>query len=612
MLRALAVLLLLAVPALAAPPGHHLPGGRGRTVRERTFHLTAVTAQLRVDMAQEELAGEMRLAFTALRDGLSDVPLDAVGLTVDAVEGAGYAQNERRLVLKLPQPLAFGASGAATIRWHVKPRLGLTFFPAQGDQPALAWTYGEGGMHAGFMPSYGDTNDRCTWDVSTTVAKPYVAIGNGTIASTTENADGTRTFRWVQEQPIPNYLFTLNVAQLERVPLEPARLAAREVPLAAWTPAGTEAAARHTFGESGRMVEFFSRRFGVDYPFPRFDQVVLREYAGAMETAGAVGYSASHLQAEGDPVDAGPEPENALPLWTAEDTIAHELAHHWFGDLVTCRSLSSIWLNESFASFAHLLWTEERHGADVAAVQRWRYLRQYLGYVESTGVVRPLEYARWDAFGDTYQEDTTYVKGALVLQMLRHVTGDAAFFAAVRDYLTRHAYGSVEPADLQAAFERASGRSLAPFFADWIHGGGHPVLEVGHTWSAARKQVDLHLQQTQADLPFENAFALPLTVEIVTASGARRHVVEVAGWDTKIALPSDEEPRAVIVDPDGWLVVDVVQKRTLPEVMAQHASASVAANSSSLESAEGGLTPAGNRAAASRPFVRTMPGWPRS
>lgn len=159
-------------------------------------------------------------------------------------------------------------------------------------------------------------------------------------------------------KPLPNYLLALDVGDFRRVDLPSARTKRGEVPLAVWTAPGSEEKARTTFGQTPSMVEYFSERFGYDYVWPKYDQVTLRHFAGAMETATMVGFEESYLHGPGDPEDGEPAPDDAYPSWTSEDTIAHELAHHWFGDLVTCRSLGSIWINESFASFAHLLWNE--------------------------------------------------------------------------------------------------------------------------------------------------------------------------------------------------------------------------------------------------------------
>ena len=228
-----------------------------------------------------------------------------------------------------------------------------------------------------------------------TVPKGLTAVANGRLAESRDNADGTRTFHWIQKGPIPNYLVTVDVAELSKVPLRDAKVPLRgaepplrgaeqplrgteqgvkTVPLAAWTPSGTEEAARFVFGNTPDMVEYFSTKMGYPYPWDKYDQVVLREFSGAMETTTATGFSESELRRAGDPPDLSPDYEVALPTFTYEDVVAHELAHHWFGDLVTCRSLGSIWLNESFATFWHSMWNGKAHGEDDMTYQRWAYL----------------------------------------------------------------------------------------------------------------------------------------------------------------------------------------------------------------------------------------------
>jgi len=576
-----AVLVLAALALLAAPrapaqivPGHRLPAGAERPVREREVDLLTIRADLRFDMERGELSGTLAASFRPLRAGTREVSFDAAELTIDSVvarapEGpAAFTLAGRRLRVTLPRPLDPGEEGKVEIAYRGRPRTGMYFYPAAGSRAAQAWNYGEGGLHYGWLPLYNDTNDRFAVTLALTVARPLVALGNGRLAETRDNPDGTRTFLWVQEEPIPNYLLAVDVGDFRRVALPDARLARGPLPLAVWTAPGSEDAAAHSFAETPRMVEYFSRRFGHDYPWVKYDQVTLREFSGAMETATMVGFEESHLHRPGDPDDGQPAAEDAYPDWTVEDTVAHELAHHWFGDWVTCRSLGSIWINESFASFAHLLWNEHAHGPDDFAYRRWRYLDRYLDYVRRTGEVRPLEYLRYDAPDAPYQEETTYVKGSLVLHLLRHLLGDEAFFRGVADYLGRHAFASVEARDLQSALEGASGRNLAFFFEDWIvGGGGHPAIQVVHRWAPGRKEVDLTVRQVQADLPFENAFRLPVDVEVVTASGSRVHRVEIEGWTTRVSLPASEEPLAVVFDKGNWLVAEIEHDRPLAEVL---------------------------------------------
>lgn len=556
-------------------PGHRLPEGVERPVRERTLDVTAIRADLRFDMQAEEIAGTLELDFTPLRAGTREVSLDASELEVESVESlqppgqAPFAVSGRTLQVTLPRALEPGESGSLKLAYRCRrPRTGMYFQPAAGGRAAQAWNYGETGLHYAWLPLYNDTNDRFTVSLRVTVPAGLVALGNGRPGETRENPDGTRSFVWEQQLPIPNYLLALDVGEFRRVPLADARLKDRSLPLAAWTSTGYEDAAARTFAETPRMVEFFSERFGYDFPWAKYDQVALREFQGAMETTSMVGFEESYLHRAADPEDGRPSPLDVHPTWTSEDVIAHELAHHWFGDLVTCRSLGSIWLNESFASFAHLLWSEHAHGADDFAYRRWLYLNTYLDYVRRTGEVRPLEYLRYDSPDKPYQEETTYVKGSLVLHSLRHLLGDEAFFRGIAGYLRRHAYDNVEARDLQASLEAASGRNLSPFFSDWIvGGGGHPALRVASSWSPERKQVDLTLKQVQADQPFENAFRLPVDVRLLMPDGPRDQRVELQGWTTRVALPAEQKPLAVVFDAGGWLVAEVEQERSLEETL---------------------------------------------
>ncbi len=410
-----------------------------------------------------------------------------------------------------------------------------------------------------------------------TVPKGLTAVANGRLAETRDNADGTRTFHWIQKGPIPNYLVTVDVAELSKVPLRDAKVGDKTVPLAAWTPPGTEDAARFVFGNTPDMVEYFSTKMGYPYPWDKYDQVVLREFSGAMETTTATGFSESELRRAGDPPDLAPDYEVALPTFTYEDVVAHELAHHWFGDLVTCRSLGSIWLNESFATFWHTMWNGKAHGEDDLTYQRWAYLDRYVDYVRATGSVRPMEYLRYKDPAAMYQEETTYVKGALVLHMIRHFLGEADFDRMIAAYLAKHEYSNVDSADLKEAIERAAGRNLTGFFEDWIvGGGGHPRFEVSYRWAPERKQVDLTVRQIQSDLPFENDFRIPVDVEIADANGAKTHRVQLSGWSTTVALPAPNRPTRVTFDKGGWLVCEVKYPRPIEDVLAELSGADLA------------------------------------
>jgi len=587
MRRFLCVLAALAALPCAGQvlPGHRLPEGPDRAVRERAFHIERYKAVLAFDMVKTQIGGTATITLSALRSPLTEVAFDAAELDVSSVSSGGKSlrftidKSAWKLDVALDAPLPAGRETTLEIAYSCRPRVGMYFYAAAPGVSAQAWNYGEGGLHNGWLPIYNDTNDRFSVEFVVTVPKGFTAVANGRLDGPTENADGSRTFHWIQEKPIPNYLMTVDVGNFVRVPLDDARLAASVVPLAVWTAPGSEDAAKFAFGSTPRMVEFFSEKMGYPYPWVKYDQVTLREFAvGAMETTTATGFGESHLHREGDPPDSAPDFEKPYPIWTYEDTIAHELAHHWFGDLVTCRSLSSIWLNESFASFWHTVWNGHAHGEDDLTYQRWRYLNDYLGYVRKTGEVRPMEFFRWKEPAQMYQSQLTYIKGSLVLHMLRHFVGDEGFYGALSWYLHQHEFSNVDSADLREAFERAAGRNVAWFFRDWIQkGGGHPRFDVSYRWVPERRQVDLTVKQIQADLPFEKDFTLPVEIEIADASGAHTHRVELSGWETKVSLPSDGRPRRVTFDKGGWIVCEVRYERPIEEVVDELKSGDLAA-----------------------------------
>ena len=579
-MRCSAAALALALWPLAAfaqvLPGHRLPEGTDHPVRDRAFHIEKYLAELSFDMAKEQIAGTATITFTSLRAPLTELSLDAARLEISRVERDGKALEFKvdpgafKLDIALDAPVPLGQSATVRVAYSAHPHVGLYFFPSSGKEEAQAWNYGEGGLHYAWLPIYNDTNDRFSVEFVVTVPKGFTAVSNGVLEPPKENPDGTRTFRWVQEKPIPNYLMTVDVGNFTRVPLADAKVGAKSVPLAVWTRPGGEEAARHTFGNTPKMVEFFSQRMGYPYPWVKYDQVVVRDFAvGAMETTTMTGFGASHVHMPGDPPDSGPNFEEAWPVFTVEDTISHELAHHWFGDLVTCRSIGSIWLNESFATFWHTVWNGHAHGEDDLTYQRWWYLNKYVDYVRETGAVRPMEYLKYTEPTAMYQSELTYVKGSLVLHMIRHFLGDDDFYRMIAAYLARHQLGSVESADLSEAIELAAGRNFSWFFQDWVvGGGGHPRFDVSYRWVPERKQVDLTVKQIQADLPFENDFRLPVEVEVVDGSGtAATHRVELSGWSTTVALPAASRPRRVTFDKGGWLVCEVKYERPIGEVL---------------------------------------------
>src|SRR5688500_3059612 len=228
------------------PPGHRLPEGPLRPLRDRAIDVRHVAATLRVDMGRETVAGTADITFVPLRRAIAEVTLDAApGLDVTSVTLDGSAPltlDRQPTAVRVVLPATVTNSEPRTLRvtYSARPRSGFYFFPGDAGRAPQAWNYGEGGIHYGWLPVYNDTDDRFTLDLKVTAPRPLVVVGNGTLQQTIENADGTRTFHWSQQAPIPNYLIALQVGEFVRVPLADARVGARTVPLAVWAPPGKE------------------------------------------------------------------------------------------------------------------------------------------------------------------------------------------------------------------------------------------------------------------------------------------------------------------------------------------------------------------------------------
>ncbi len=572
-------LTFLISPALSEQVhGHRLPTGMEQAVRERQVDITQLTADLAVDMKRQTIDGSVDVAFTPLNDGLNTLILDAADLDIGRVDLLGpesatqlnFSVEDRKLLVSMPSGLKPGDDLAVRISYKARPNTGLYFFAETKTRSAEAWNYGEGGRHYNWLPLYNDTNERFAVDFRITVNEPYVVLGNGMQQETTRNGDGSQTFHWLQNEQIPNYLLALNIGEFVEVPLADAAVGQRKIPLSVWTHAGDEQSAAFSFGKTPQMIEYFSDLLGHDYAWPKYDQMTLRNFWGAMETTSMVGFTEGALHFEGGLTDDAPQLDEVFPSWTTEDTIAHELAHHWFGDLVTCRSLASLWLNESFATYMHTVWNGHAYGEDDLTYQRWRYLQRYLDYVKRTGEIRPLEYFNYDVSDDMYTTEITYLKGALVLHLLRHVLGDRDFYRSVDSYLETHAFSEVDSFDFQRSLEKVSGGNLDWFFEDWIRGGGgYPALSVSYRWVPERKELDLTIEQIQAIQPFEAYFDVPIDVEVLTAGGSRVHTIRLHEDELNIALPADSEPLMVVVDKGNWLIADIHQEQRVEELVYQ-------------------------------------------
>ncbi|MDZ7363364.1 MAG: M1 family metallopeptidase [candidate division KSB1 bacterium] len=430
-----------------------LPSGAYHGNRERNYNIIHYKAELSFDFEKKQVFGKATIRLTPLRR-IERFAFDAIHLNVKSVsssestDGLAFRATTDSLIIALPQARTPNDTFSVVVQYEANPKGGM-YFRRNPDNPKLFYvtTYGENGLHANWLPIYNDVNDKFSTEMLVTVPAPYVVISNGRLLETLTRPDGQKTFHWLQKLPHSNYLISVYIGDFEKGDLAPAH---GNIPLSYWVPRGWLKEGAYAFRNATRMVEYFSKLFSYKYPWDKSDQIAVPDYAiGAMEHTGVTGYRAEVLRDQNAPEDFAPNLDEYAGPWTAESTIAHELAHHWFGNTLTCRNLSYLWLNESFASYLMMLWDEEALGKDQLLMDVQIAKDQYIRYVRTQHIIRGLEHHYFDDANSIYNTEHTYLKGAAVLHTLRQVLGDEPYFRALSHYLHKHEFSNVVSEDLK-------------------------------------------------------------------------------------------------------------------------------------------------------------------
>lgn len=556
------LVLLLALLLFSPTHAQRLPEGKLNSIRERSFDILHYKADLDLEIPKGRVMGTATITLVPLRQ-VDSIALDAIHLTIRSVKDEKsnvpltFRSLARTLVVRFPKSRTIRDTITMSIQYEAAPRAGM-YFKIDPSSPMkyIVDTYGEGGLHANWLPIYNDVNDKFSTEMLVTVPPPYVVISNGKLVETIMKREGFTTYHWLQKLPHSDYLIALYIGDFEEGKLAPAF---GSIPLSYWVPRGRLKEGAFAFRNTTKMVEFFSERFGYRYPWDKYDQIAVPDYSiGAMEHTGVTGHRACVLRDESAPDDFGPPTfDEYVSPWSAEATISHELAHHWFGDNLTCRNLSYIWLNESFASYCMMLWDEKSIGYDQLLYDVQLAKDHYFAYVENEHTIRPLEHHEFDNADVIYNEEHTYLKGAAILHMLRSILGDDGFFRAMSYYLHKHEFGNVVSDDLKIAIQEVTGENLDWFFAQWITGAGHPKFQVSYKYVPEKKVIDLSMKQVQPFVEGQGVFQLPVSITIVTPAMNRTETIRVSRESEHVVLPSDQKPLMVSFDGAGELVAEI-------------------------------------------------------
>lgn len=516
--------------------------------RKQTYDVQHYVIRVSFDAEKRVVNGDVSIRFKPLENGLRVADFDAVDLDIHSVElqpiGKQLVSQTKGESVSVELDRPYAASEVIELRFQYssKPKKGVYFVDEKRENgkvvhPAQIWTQGEPDEARHWFPLFDFPSDKATTEQLITVPKPQVVVGNGELLSSKDNADGTVTFHYKMDVPFSAYLISFVVGTYSKIEDRYG-----DVPLGYYVYPGREAIVPLAYGKTKEMMRIFEDLTGIAFPYNKYDQTIVANFEfGGMENITATTMADSEIAyANFDFLRGG-----------VEDLVAHELAHSWFGNLVTCRNWAELWLNEGFATYMEAAVREKMYG-------RKDYMRKILLDAEIFKVDDALGKKRFGLFNQEAgnvaalfdRPAITYNKGGAVLHQLREQVGDAAFWKAVNSYLIRNRLGNVETKDLLSEMELASGQELDWFFDQWVYGIGYPKLTVRPVYNARSKTLKLTVAQTQPPGKLTPAaYRMPLQVDVRTASGGVTKKVEITKRTEVFSIPVRSKPTEIKLDP---------------------------------------------------------------
>ncbi|WP_298777563.1 M1 family metallopeptidase [uncultured Polaribacter sp.] len=537
-----------------------------RPEKEKTHNLIHTKLKVDFNFDNKTMNGEAWVTATPYFYSTNSITLDAKAMLIHSVSmnnvDLKYTYKDKLfLIIDLPKSYQKNEEFTLYIKYTAQPEKvyqngskaitdakGLYFINADGsdkNKPTQIWTQGETEASSCWFPTIDAPNQKTTQEIYITVPNKFVTLSNGELISQTQKGNN-RTDYWKMNQKHAPYLFFMGIGEYEII-----KDSYKNIPVNYYVEKEFAPYAKDIFGLTPEMLGFYSDKLGVEYPWNKYHQIVGRDYvSGAMENTTAVIHAENAYQKPGQLIDQN--------IW--ENTIAHEIFHHWFGDYVTTESWSNLTLNESFANYGEYLWREHKYGKIDSEMHLYEQVKAYLdGQSEDKKLVR-FDYADKEDMFDL----VSYNKGGAILHMLRNYLGDEAFFLGLKTYLNDYKYQSVEVHQLRLTFEKITGKDLNWFFNQWYFNNGHPNLEISYDYNTLRKTVTINIVQLQA-----NEFKFPFTIDIFENNKRKRHTVFVEARDASFTFEYTKQPNLIQVNADGVLICKIEENKVLSDYIFQ-------------------------------------------
>ena len=513
---------------------------------------------LTFDLDKKYFWGENRITLTPLKDDFQECVLDAEELVVTAVTNSQnhpleFKQTDKHLTLQLSRAYSYGEKVTFIVKYHAQdPKHGLFFDDERPTNPKMVSTVSWPEYAHHWFPCYDYPHDKVTNELIVTVQDEYKVLSNGRLVSVKEDKkNSTKTYHWSQELPHSTYLFMLAIG-----PFEVIQDSLGSLPVNYWVYKKDVEDARWIFKKTPSMIDFFNKLFGYEYPWAKYDQVTTPRQGGGAEATSAtvLGEQVVHdKRAEQD--------------FSWERVIAHEVAHQWWGDLITLRSWAHTWLNESFGTYSDYLYTRYDKGEEEGAYDLLRKKNQYLREAH-TQYMRPIVFDRYDRPQDNF-DSHTYPKGAAVLHMLQFILGDKPFFRTLRHFLHKHEFQAVDTHDFMLAIKDVTGQNLDWFFEQFILKPGHPVFDISYSWDEHSQELKLKVIQTQDTSKGIPVYKIPVIIGVVTPEEKVSKKVWIKQEEQVFAFSVKEKPLLVRFDEGNHLLKEWKFDKSLEELLYQ-------------------------------------------